>query len=316
MVPFLPTRARIGAVNRTALIIDDSESVRNEVARALSRSGLFAQIETAGDGLEGMKLLLSQKIDLVLCDLTMPGFDGYKLLSMKESRPELARIPVILLTADGNVKAKVRGLEAGASDYLTKPFHDEELIARVRVHLAIQDLQRELEEKNARLEELARTDELTKAANRRHLMATFEHEFERARRYQLPLSFAMFDADHFKAINDNWGHLAGDRALVAISAALRSNVRTHDLVGRYGGEEFGIVMPHTPDAGAFLAAERCRQAIEKIDALPGHLLTASAGLVSTPPSSATTIEELIHLADEALYRAKEVGLNRCVAAEA
>ena len=127
-------------------------------------------------------------VDLMLCDLEMPGIDGFKLLSLKQSRGDLQDVPVILLTGQEDVKAKVRGLEAGAADYLVKPFHDEELVARVRVHLKLKQLQDELREKNFRLEELTRVDDLTKVTNRRYLLEQLDSEFKRAERYDTALA--------------------------------------------------------------------------------------------------------------------------------
>lgn len=303
-------------VNRTVLIIDDTEAFRRRVERVLAATGLFSEIITANDGIEGFKVLLSRPIDLILCDLVMPGFDGYKFLSLRQSKPEFHEVPVIMLTGEEQVRAKVRGLDAGASDYLTKPFHDEELVARVKVHLKIKALQDELRDKNTRLEELSRTDELTGLCNRRYFMEQLRMEFLRAKRYALPLVFAMADVDHFKAVNDNYGHLVGDQALVNVADALAQTVRVHDIVGRYGGEEFCIVMPHTNFAGGSQAAERCRLRVQesglRVDSGDVLKVTVSLGVVCLLGGNIETVEELIRIADEALYEAKDRGRNCAV----
>ncbi len=301
----------------TVLIIDDSESVRSHVRQVLSDRGVFSNFLTAGDAIEGFKLLLSHQVHLVLCDLMMPGIDGFKFLSLKQSKPELQELPVIMLTGSEDIKSKVKGLEAGAADYLVKPFYDEELVARVKVHLKLKALQDELREKNQRLEELSRTDGLTHAANRRHLIEMLEIEYLRAVRYHAPLSYVMGDIDHFKKLNDEHGHQLGDRVLEAVADVLKSNVRIHDVVGRYGGEEFALVLPQTDTIGAVAVAQRCRREIEKLRIGADDKtvqLTMSFGVASWPRDGIVNTADLIKAADTALYEAKRAGRNRVVAA--
>ena len=300
------------------LIIDDSEVIRRRVEEILGAEGIFDSFLKAGNGIDGFKLLLTNPVDLILCDLLMPGIDGFKFLGLKQSKPEYNEIPVIMLTGEEDVRAKVRGLEAGASDYLTKPFHDEELVARVKVHLKIKTLQDELRDKNARLEALTRIDELTGVNNRRYFMEMLRAEYHRSERYRTPLVYAMVDIDHFKKVNDTYGHLAGDRALVAVSNVLQQSVRMQDVLGRYGGEEFAIIMPHTDRDGGELAVERCRAQIEHHQLDVGGTiinLTASMGVVCYPRDDVHRLEDLIAVADTALYRAKELGRNRVILAE-
>jgi diguanylate cyclase (GGDEF)-like protein len=303
----------------TVLIIDDSETVRQRVQQALAESGVTSTVLFAKDGLEGFKLLLNNTIDLILCDVVMPGIDGFKFLSLKRARAEFNEVPVIMLAGTaGDVRAKVRGLEAGASDYLTKPFDDEELVARVKVHLKIKALQDELREKNGRLEELSNTDGLTRVVNRRHFMELLNLEFLRARRYGSTMSYVMVDIDHFKQINDKHGHQVGDQALVSVAAALSSDLRRNDLVGRYGGEEFALLLPETGTEGARTVAERYRKRIEDLVlGMPnGELrLTASMG-VAELNDSMTDTDALVRWADTALYEAKNRGRNRVVIATA
>ena len=305
-------------MDTTVLIIDDSESVRNHVQRALGEKQVFTRFLLAGDGVEGFKLLLSNRVDLVLCDIIMPGIDGFRFLSLIQSKPEYADVPVIMLTGQEDVRAKVRGLELGASDYLTKPFHDEELVARVKVHLKIKALQDELREKNVRLEELSNTDGLTKITNRRHFMEVFELEYMRAERYRAAMTYVMIDLDHFKRINDEYGHLVGDRALIACSNVLREGLRAHDIVARYGGEEFALLLPETDLAGARVVAERYRRRIEETTITVGDKtinLTASLGVACCPHDDVKSIDDLIRLADDALYAAKQAGRNCVIFAE-
>jgi two-component system cell cycle response regulator len=298
---------------KAALIIDDDDKVRTEVKQFLNQAGLFDQYYEASDGIEGFKVLLNKDVDLILCDVMMPGIDGFKFLSMKKARPEFNDIPVIMLTGAEDVKLKIKGLEQGASDYITKPFDPGELIARVRVHFKIKALQEELRATNKRLEELSNTDGLTKLYNRRYFMELLELEFQRARRYDSNMAFVMIDIDHFKNFNDTYGHLLGDRILIEIASILQENLRVHDIVGRYGGEEFALLTPETDQKGALVVAERYRRRIEDFVLMEGekHLkITISLGIACYPHQQINSVDDLIRLADNALYKAKRNGRNR------
>jgi len=271
----------------------------------------------ASNGIEGFKLMLKNQVDVVLCDLEMPNIDGFKFLTLLQSKTQFNEIPILMLTGNEDIGAKVKALSAGASDYLTKPFHDEELVARVKVHIKIKMLQDELREKNKCLEELSNTDGLTKVANRRYLMELTELEFMRAQRYQTWLAFVMCDLDHFKALNDRHGHQVGDHALITVATILREGLRKPDIVGRYGGEEFALILPETNTEGAIFVAERYRTMIEDIKFTSTNeplKLTASFGVVGYPNPDIDSVDALIRKADEALYAAKEAGRNCVVAA--
>lgn len=304
--------------NATILIVEDSETAAAHARRVLEECSSGYRILTAKDGLDGYKALVTTQVDLVLCDLVMQTMDGHKFLGLKRSRPELADVPVIMLTGAGEVSDKVRALEGGAADYLTKPFHDAELAARVRVHLKIRALQAELREKNQRLEELSNTDPLTKLANRRHFLEVAGVELLRAQRYATPLACVMLDLDHFKNINDGYGHLAGDAVLVAVAAALRGGLRQHDIAARYGGEELVLLLPHTDLHGAEAVAQRYRRTIEELCISHRGVelcVTASLGVAAFPDHAIGTLEDLLARADAGLYAAKEAGRNRVCVAE-
>ncbi len=303
-------------MEHTVLIIDDSESTRNRVIAALRDHGVDANTLTAVSGGEALSLMAENPVTLVLCDIEMPGLDGFHFLRLKRSRPEFADIPVIMLTVREDPRAKVQGLTEGASDYLTKPFFDEELVARVRVHLRLKTLQEELRGKNERLEKMSRTDALTELSNRWHFVELLEAELARSVRYAPPLSLLMIDIDHFKLINDDFGHLIGDRALVQVGMVLRAQLRKCDYAARYGGEEFAIVLPETDASGALVVAERCRLAIAETTfgthsgEVPGPQLTVSVGVVTCPDSRVKCADDLIRIADDALYASKRAGRNR------
>lgn len=304
-------------MGQTVLIIDDSEAVRNRVKESLASSALFDTVLEAADGLIGFKMLREHPVDLVLCDLIMRGVDGFKFLALKRSDRKFDDVPVILLTGQENVGSKVRALDSGASDYLVKPFDDAELVARVKVHLKVKQLQDALREKNRELEDLSRRDPLTGVSNRRAFHEALSTEYARCARYGRPFSFMMVDLDHFKNVNDTHGHQAGDVALISTAKLLVGQLRANDVVGRYGGEEFAVILPETPHTSALQVAERCRAKIASTPLVHNDTVfsvTASMGLASLPDPRVCSTEEMIRLADEALYDAKRQGRNRLIAA--
>ncbi len=295
------------------LIVDDNAMIRQEIKAVLMKDDSFGSFIEAGDGLSAFKILMEQLPDVVLCDLVMPGFDGLKLLGLKASRPELAQIPVIMLTAEDDLDRKAEILERGASDYVLKPFHEKELLARVRIHHKLKKLQDELREKNAQLEALAVTDALTGLPNRRHLMKRLEEEVARVKRFEQPLSLLMMDVDHFKLVNDTYGHAMGDEVLRNMGALLKQSIRATDLAARFGGEEFTVLLPNTDLEGAVQAAEGLRLKFEASShALEGQIIqkTMSLGAACLTPADDRSPEALLKAADEALYRAKHGGRNR------
>jgi len=301
------------------LIVDDNALIRSEIKAVLMKDGSFSHFMEASDGLTAFKIIMESPPDLVLCDLVMPGFDGLKFLGLKASRKELEQIPVIILTAEDDLDRKAEILERGAQDYVTKPFHEKELLARVRIHTKLKLLQDELREKNVLLETLSVTDVLTGLANRRRLMTRLEEEVARARRYKTPLSVVMIDIDHFKQVNDEHGHAMGDEVLRNIGAMLKGGVRTTDLAARYGGEELTLVLPHTDIPAAVLVAENLRERFAELEHRLDEVTvkkTVSMGVAARDGQGVVpSAEDLLKHADEALYRAKQNGRNRVEVAE-
>lgn len=300
-------------MSKTILIIDDSESVRTQIAHELKSAALCELILQAGDGIEAFKLLLGTPIDLILCDLEMPRIDGFKLLGMITGNEKLRAIPVIMLTGHVDRELKIKLLGHGASDYITKPFDAGELIARVKVQLKIKSLQDELKKSNEMLQQLSNTDPLTHIFNRRYMMDMLEKEMQRAQRKGSHLSLVMIDIDHFKHVNDQYGHLGGDQVLISLASLSQSGLRSYDFVARYGGEEFVLILPETGHEGALLVAERLRQRIQVhsyTGSLKGLKTTASMGVATYPTDFITSVSDLIREADEAMYRAKDAGRNR------
>jgi len=302
---------------KAVLIIDDSENTRTQIKRELISAELFDRFYEAADGMEAFKLLLGNQIDLILCDLIMPRIDGIKLLGMVSGHEQLRDIPVIMLTGRGERELKINLLGLGASDYITKPFDAGELIARVKVHLKIKSLQDELKQSNGLLKQLSNTDPLTLLYNRRYLMETLEKEMMRAVRKGTQLSLIMIDIDHFKKVNDTYGHQNGDQVLMAVADTFRTGLRLYDFPSRYGGEEFVLSLPETPHEDALMVAERLREKVESL-LFTGDLLglktTVSIGVSTYPDCSVNSVDDLIKKADKALYRAKAAGRNKVVSA--
>jgi diguanylate cyclase (GGDEF)-like protein len=253
--------AKMASGRCAILVIDDSAAHRAELCRTLETSDDIGQVVEAGNGLAGLKALLSRPFDAVICDLEMPDFDGEKLLAAKEQRPELADTPILFVSANRDPSRKARLLQRGASDTVEKPFHPAELLARLGVHLRLRHLRNELREKNLQLERLSVTDALTGLRNRRFAEWFLSRELERAQRHGNALSVLLVDIDQFKRVNDTHGHAAGDAALRHVGGLLAEQVRKTDVCSRWG-EEFLIALAQVPLEGALTLAERSRAAIE------------------------------------------------------
>ncbi len=305
-------------MSNSVLIIDDSDAVREKIIKTLESFNLFVRYYEAEDGLEGFKKLLSSPVDIILCDLEMPRIDGFKFLSMMKSRPDLQDTPVLMLTGMNDRDLKIKGLEQGASDYITKPFDPEELVARVKVHLKIKNLQDDLKRTNELLLELSNTDHLTGLFNRRYLMEVLDKEVQRSSRKGGNLSILILDIDHFKNVNDTYGHLQGDAVLQKVALQLQKELRNYDIAARYGGEEFIAVLPDATMPEAAFVAERIRASIQASKfngALSQLSLTVSLGVALYSADDGSTIDGFIKRADDALYRAKANGRNRVECAE-
>ena len=234
----------------------------------------------------------------------MPDMPGFEVCRALKADPELCMIPVIFLSGSTTPDDKVKGLDLGAVDYVTKPFDAFELRARVRAALRTKHLQ-------DLLVEYAHIDPLTGLPNRRALVARLHQEWARMQRHGGTLSFIMADVDHFKRVNDTYGHSAGDRLLQEIAKTIAAECREVDLPVRHGGEEFAIVVPNEPAAGAACLAERCRRQIEKIRIVVGNnAIAATTSFGVAEAFGLSSSQSLLDCADEALYQAKEAGRNR------
>jgi two-component system cell cycle response regulator len=295
------------------LIVDDDPLQCSHLAQIMKE--WEAEPFTAQSLADALRLHKEARPDLVLLDVMMPHVDGYKLAQMFKRAATF--VPIILLTALEDIDSKRRGLSAGADEFLTKPVNALELQIRMSSMLRIKRLADELERVNKELAELATIDPLTQVANRRAVEQRLAHEFQRAQRYKHPFTVILVDIDHFKSVNDKYGHPVGDKVLIEVAAAIRQSTRNTDMVARFGGEEFIVLAPETTAAAGGLVAERIRQSISHTTSTKSDqglpTVTASLGVASTELALATETE-LVARADQSLYRAKHEGRNRVVVA--
>jgi len=295
------------ARNGRILVVDDAMENIQILHHALrdEHEVLFAL-----DGEKALQVALEQQPDLILLDAVMPGMDGYAVCAALRASPRLGDIPVIFVTALSQPEDETRALEAGAVDFISKPFNVAVVRARVRSQLTIK-------RQADAMRELSMTDGLTGVANRRSFNDTVDAEWRRCARAGMPLSLIMIDIDHFKLYNDHYGHQAGDQCLQQISAAMkRCATRPQDLLARYGGEEFILLLPQEGPDGTEVVAQRILDEVRKL-ALP-HAASPTAPQVSIsmglatamPPIDSTDPSALIRAADANLYRAKQTGRNR------
>jgi diguanylate cyclase (GGDEF)-like protein len=299
-------------MNGTILVADDSMVVRAVLRRQLETDG--HTVVEAVNGAEAIDACREYRPDVILLDVEMPVLDGHATLERLKADPELKDIPVVFLTGRVDTADVVTGLHLGAHDYLRKPFEANELMARVSAALRTKWLQDELRTRNAELDRVSRIDMLTNIYNRRHLDEHLRSVISAARRHDRTIGVLIVDIDHFKNVNDEHGHLAGDAVLREVAARLAQAMRTEDALGRWGGEEFLAVLTDTPPEGVRVMAERLRQVIA---AAPFTLDDGSQIRVTVSVGHASGTEDaevLVHRADDALYVAKAEGRNRVAAA--
>jgi len=296
------------------LIAEDAPDLRALLRLQLEGHGY--DVFEAEHGERALELLDEADPDVVLLDIDMPVLDGFDVLARLKADRATANIPVVFITGRATAEDAAKGLDLGAHDYLRKPFDAPELAARVQAAMRTKRLQDDLRQLNGELARQARTDGLTRLPNRRFLDEQLARACSRATRHGQPLCLLILDLDHFKQVNDRFGHPAGDEALVAVSERLSERLRMEDILGRWGGEEFMVIAPDCNAEGASTLAEALRRCVEE----------TSVDLRGTPVDMTISVgwatyggdgpEELVRSADKALYAAKDAGRNCVVAAPA
>ncbi len=302
------------------LLVDDSRLNLTHLQQTVTPWGY--EITTAKDGLEAWKWLQDQEEPvLALVDWIMPTMDGIELCKRLHASQQKSLHYIIMLTARGDKEEIAAALDAGADDYIIKPFHPKELQSRLQVgrrilenQYVLEKLTKELLEANEKLERMLMIDGITGIANRRHFDDRYQEEWRRAMRDGSSIAVIIADIDNFKKYNDAYGHLRGDACLRQVAEALAAVIsRGGDLVARFGGEEFAVLLPNTDSVGAVVVAESLRSAVNRLAIehkdSPFQTLTMSFGLAIGCPEREEGPEKLLEKADKALYQAKAAGRN-------
>ncbi|MCP4502161.1 MAG: diguanylate cyclase [Deltaproteobacteria bacterium] len=293
------------------LLVDDSISVRNLVRGLLVKS-MDANIVEAEDGRAALKICLEAEFDCIICDMNMPIMDGMTFLRLLRSHFSRLELPLLFLTVREDTAQKVRGFKSGASDFLAKPFQSEELLARVETQVSLARMHREGRVLTEKLQILVDTDPLTGIGNRRSFVGKMRAEFGRSLRMGHQCALLMIDVDHFKNVNDRFGHPVGDDVLQGLANILTKQAREYDCIGRIGGEEFAVLLPEVSSIDAVNVAGRIRAAVEEARLGPEELggVTISVGVAIGPLSSVDSEDGLFKRADKLLYDAKNTGRNK------
>jgi two-component system chemotaxis response regulator CheY len=284
----------------TVLYVEDDEDAREQFTLFLGR--IVGKLVVARDGAEGLEAFHTHHPSVIITDILMPNMDGLTMAG--EIRASDRKTQIILLTAFEEIDYLKRSINVGVNRYITKPvngFHLHETLLECAHSLLAEEA----------LQCAARTDHLTGIANRWEIMRRFDAEKGRAERHGTPLSIIIADIDHFKSINDRFGHIAGDRALRSVAKAIRSSIRVEDACGRWGGEEFLLLLPDTDLANAAVVAEKLRYAVSGLAIQwEGEPIAVTMSMGVGQFSPGMTLDECLRGADLALYRAKEGGRNR------
>lgn len=297
------------------LITEDDRATQLLLTKTLAKEGY--EVVTASNGKEALALFKKFRFRIVLTDWMMPEMSGIELCKAIRKSDGQGYVFIVLLTANDKKDDVIKGLMAGADDYLTKPINHAELMARLNTGRRILSLEESLKTAIADIQVLSVTDPLTGCYNRSYLMENLEYEIKRAVRYQRPFSIVFSDIDHFKSVNDTYGHQVGDRTLIEFVQCIMGSIRLDlDWITRYGGEEFLLVLPETDLEGAMVLTERLKEKIAQLEMkIHDNVLkiTSSFGVVTYNPrisGKVVTCDDMINLADNYLYQSKAGGRNR------
>jgi diguanylate cyclase (GGDEF)-like protein len=326
--PALNTYLMNDSPTEEILIVDDNPANLAVLSKVLKSVGFKVRVAT--DGASAIAQSEYEPPHLILLDVMMEGMDGFETCKQLKATQKTQHIPIIFITALGDTEDKVKGLSLGAVDYITKPFQETEVLARVKVHLQLQLLTKKvikqnqelaranqnLQEANKKLRYLVNFDGLTQVANRRHFDRYLQQQWKRLLREQQSLSLILCDIDYFKNYNDYYGHQEGDDCLKRVAQALKTSVkRPSDLVCRYGGEEFAVILPNTDLTGVIEVAKIIQLVIKELKLAHAvspisSNITLSLGISSQIPTQQSSTKLLINAADTALYEAKKQGRDR------
>ncbi len=298
------------------LFVEDNNSQGKLTKKFLEELGYA--VTWVIDGMSAMGSVITQSFDVILLDRILPDMDGNVLCTWLKHNQNTKVIPIIVISAKDTTADIVQGLDSGADDYISKPYEEVELNARVRAALRMKLLQDQLRQKNDELEEmltkvetLSNTDPLTGLFNRRRFDDILRLEFNKAMRYKSPLSCIMIDIDHFKAVNDTYGHTVGDVVIKDVAEIIKRSVRDVDTACRWGGDEFIVLTPMTTNANAELSAQRILKSVsDRVFKGVNNNVTVSIGIADVSRADVDTVSKLIHAADTTLFEAKMKGRNR------
>ena len=296
-------------MNRPVVLVAEDSAVARAVLRRKLEEHRFRVLEAA-DGEEAWQTCLAQRPDVILLDIEMPVLDGRGVLARLKGDPSLCNTPVVFVTGRTDPDELVECLRLGAHDYLRKPFEDAELLARVSAAARVKALHDELAERAIEYDRVSRVDDLTGLYNRRHLDEHLARMVAASKRHKHRLGVLMVDVDHFKEVNDRLGHAAGDEVLCEVSRRLTRSLRAEDMAGRWGGEEFVVLLPLTDLDGVMAAAERVRSTVSGTPILLADRTLEVSISVGGTSGVGEDADELLRRADAALYDAKEAGRNR------
>lgn len=295
------TLARIGSPPPRVLLVETDPVQADQIIKWLEQAN--AKVTHCLDGDAARDVLVRESPDLILADTRLPRLDGLSLARLVRQDSRFSLTPIIFITSQDTIADQIEAISAGADHFLSEPV-DRELLTHLVVNRA---------ERGRRLREMVHRDGLTGLLNHATLMAELEHTVEFARRHGESFAFLMIDVDHFKRINDRYGHLAGDQVLLHVARVFQTTARASDVIGRYGGEEFGVILRRTEAAGAGILAQKLRVALQDQPArLPsGEQIGVKVCIgIAAYPADASSAGELVHLADSALYQAKSAGRDR------
>jgi diguanylate cyclase (GGDEF)-like protein len=298
---YAKTLARIGAPPARVLLVDEDPLEAHSIVESLQQVNV--EVNHCSDGITARDLLARETPDLLLMDIRLPGLDGISLARLVRQDPRFGLIPIVFLTRHDTIATQIEALNAGADHFLTEPV-DHHLLTQLVINRA---------ERGRRLREMVHRDGLTGLLNHATLMAELEHTLEYSRRHGETFAFIMADVDHFKRVNDQYGHLVGDQVLLHVSKVLQATARASDLIGRYGGEEFGLILRRTDRHGAGVLASKLRTALSETPATISGGRTIAIRIcmgIACYPQDGITPSALAQQADQALYRAKTGGRDR------